>query len=58
MKPTAQNPVLILITENIVKKSAPVSKTFVILLQDANMLPEVISLLYIFKHQTMHRLLY
>lgn len=49
MKPTAQHPVLILITENIVKKSAAASKIFVILLQDANMLPEVISHLYIFK---------
>lgn len=48
MEPTAQYPVLILITETNVNRNAPVSMTCVMLLQDANMLTEVFSLVHFF----------
>lgn len=48
MEPTARYPVLILISETNVNERVAVSKTCVILLQDASMLTEVLSFLYIF----------
>lgn len=48
MEPTARHPVLILITETNVNESVCVSKTCVMLFQDASMLTEVLSFLYIF----------